>query len=106
MSRYEKMLKKQQESESTWSDKYMSVAQWAALTTEQREIHYRRTKSCPHDYVRPADDRLIDAWSFDPYAHTTHLEKCQRPEKTIDECPCQMCALKIGIPREGIKFNG
>lgn len=96
MSKYEDMLKKS-EGESTWSSKYMSVVQWAALTTEEREIHYRRVQPCPHPYELPVDDRLTDAWSFDPYAHIHHLEKCQRPALSIDECPCQMCALKIGI---------
>lgn len=96
MSRYEDLQKKN-DPESSWSNKYMSIAQWSALTTEQREVHYRRVAVCPHPYVRPNDDRLIDAHSFDPYAHSGHMEICQRPAVSIDECHCQMCALKIGI---------
>jgi hypothetical protein len=75
----------------------MTLDEWNKLTTEQRVIHYRRFQLCPHAYELPVDDRLTEAWSFDPYAHSMHMEKCERPEKSIDECSCQMCAMKIGI---------
>lgn len=85
--------------ESSWSDKFMSVAEWTSLSVEQREIHYKRVRSvsCPHEYVRPRDPELVEPWSFDPYAHTAHMDPCTKKMG----CACQMCAMKIGQMRAG-----
>ena len=78
----------------------MEQSEWLALTPEQRVIHYNRNCSCEHKASPanwPAD--LIEGFSFDPYFHTAHLQTCERPVKSINECECQMCLGKFGIER-------
>lgn len=94
MSKFDQLLKK------TIDPTYMSQAEWGVLTPEQRVAHANRSlpSNCaPAKFENWPDERLHEAYSFDPYAHTAHMDKCQRPEKTIDECTCQMCVRKIGI---------
>ena len=76
------------------------LAWWEDLTAEQREIHYNRVRPCNHEYVYPMpdDQRLREAYSFDPYFHTAHMEPCTRLSNPFELCECQMCVLKIGIP--------
>lgn len=101
-------------------DRYgLSETEWAALSFEQREIHYNRwvdrqpADACHHHYEYPGvngdktDQRLRASYSFDPYFHTRHMEPCKRwgikpPGRYKIECHCQMCLQKIGIPREGM----
>jgi len=76
---------------------------WNNMTVEEREIHYNRERRCSHVYVYPGvagdktNDLLRESYSFDPYAHSSHMFPCKRPEK----CDCQMCSQKIGIERSG-----
>ena len=86
---------------------------WKALTPEQREIHYNRNRKCEHEYVYLGvetaqgvydknDQRLRESYSFDPYSHTPHM----LPHNPNDaKCDCQMCANKIGIPRENVRWE-
>lgn len=102
MSRYNKLSKVSESdfSEMTWTRQGLSETEWKKLTPEERVIHYNRNSACEHKanlHDWPPD--LREAYSFDPYFHTPHMEPCQRPALSIDECPCQMCSLKIGIER-------
>lgn len=88
----------------TWSRYGLTELGWNSLSAEEREIHYNRQKVCDHPYFYPGiegdilDERLREEYSHDPYFQTAHMTKCERPEKSIDECQCQMCAQRIGIP--------
>jgi hypothetical protein len=81
----------------------MSKSEWYALTTEEREIHYNRNRPCEHEYKYPEwvyaliGDRLREEFSYDPYFNTAHMIPCQRPVKSVEECPCQMCVERIGL---------
>lgn len=100
-SRYEELANV---SESVWNRYGLTESQWAQLTTEEREIHYGRSDACEHPYRYDGPDwsgdtgpySLRTAYSFDPYFHSAHMDKCLRPA----ECFCQMCANKIGISRD------
>ena len=106
MSKYDQMLKKNQTEGDgkIWNRYGLTESQWGQLTTEERELQYQRADVCEHPYkfdgpewssdTRPYS--LRTAYSFDPYFHTAHMDKCLRPA----ECFCQMCANKIGIPRD------
>lgn len=108
-TRYERELAKIRNGDPAGSEgNHGSMAQgqpawWEALTTEQREIHYERFRTCPHEYkyVAPPGygEELREPNSFDIYTHTAHMEVCCL--KSDPKCDCQMCLQKIGIAREG-----
>lgn len=88
------------EFKNVWKRCGLTEDEWNQLTEGERIIHYNRQNICEHKTsVDEWPDDLKEAYSHDPYFHTAHMIKCERPEKTIDECPCQMCVMKIGIPR-------
>lgn len=110
MSKYDQMLKNNQEPEGKVWDRYgLSESEWSALTTEQREVHYARQAVCDHPYeykgieTEPGVFHIREDWSLreeyshDPYFHTPHMFSCRK--KTDSKCDCQMCANKIGIER-------
>lgn len=86
----------------------MTAAEWNALSTEEREIHYNRNRpnGCDHPYTYPGiegnidDDRLRDQYSHDPYFHTAHMLPHSVEAFFSGTCECQTCAGKFGIPRE------
>jgi hypothetical protein len=83
-----------------WDRYGLTEKQWADLTPEQREIHYERNRQCSHPYVfAPIEgygDLLREPFSFDPYAHTPHMEKCLAYK---NKCDCAMCLNKVGLAR-------
>ena len=103
-SKYEQMASV--ESSGPIFNRYgFSEMEWAALSVEQREVHYNRQKVCSHAYKYDgpfpedtSETSLRRSYSFDPYAHTAHMEPCV---KASGKCMCQMCAQKIGVAREG-----
>lgn len=102
-SRYEELASPELP-EKVWNRYGFSETEWAALTVEQREIHYNRLVICEHPYVYrgPFPDDVSEtslryAYSFDPYAHTAHMFPCRK--KDDSKCDCQMCAQQIGIER-------
>ena len=76
---------------------------WKELSAESREVHYNRVRKCKHAYEYPgiagnkSDDRLRNAYSFDPYMNTVHMMPCLKPAK----CECQICLKKFGIWQGG-----
>jgi len=95
-----------QEPRPITSNRYgFSESEWAALTPEERVIHYNRQGICEHKanlFDWPPD--LRDSYSHDPYFHTAHMIPCQRwgikaPQRNSIVCECQMCLLQIGIER-------
>ena len=74
---------------------------WLDLTTEQREIHYNRTRKCNHEYKFPFPEHpeLRDAYSYDPYAHTSHSPPHSAELFFMGKCPCNTCVLGFGIER-------
>lgn len=75
-------------------------ASWYEMKPEERVIHYNRNlpKGCNHkaDFLSwPKEMR--ESYSFDPYAHTPHMEPHIPNNK---KCECQMCIYKIGNSRD------
>lgn len=109
MSKYDQMLKKSEQ--KIFNRCGFSESEWKGLTTEQRELHYARQGVCDHPYkykgieteqdvfYRGDDWSLREQYSHDPYFHSTHMASCKRP----GDCDCQMCLMKIGIPRDRAK---
>lgn len=111
MSRYEQLAQDQEQGDGRKWDRYgLYYAEWEALTAEQREAHYNRhRKGCEHPYeykgietepgvfVKSEEWGLREQYSFDPYAHTSHMFPCRR--KDDPKCDCQMCTQKIGIEK-------
>lgn len=96
-TRYERLAEK---SESIWSDKWMSLPDWNALTPEQRVIHYQRNRvpGCDHSAesgVWPEPLRV--EYSFDPYAHIQHMMPHDIKKFFMGTCECQTCVLRMGI---------
>jgi hypothetical protein len=78
----------------------MDQKEWEVMTTFEREIHYNRNRTCKHVYHPPEDDRLRDAYSFDPYAHICHDDDCHTPQKFFaGTCECSMCVNNVGLER-------
>lgn len=78
----------------------MTLDEWNRMTTEEREIHYNRNRPCKHVYCAPRDERLRDAYSYDPYAHTSHDDECHSPKKFFaGTCECTACVKNVGIER-------
>lgn len=116
-SKYDKLAGKKDESESRiWNRYGFTELEWAALKTEQREVHYNRQKRCDHAYTYDGPkwssgtnpESLRTAYSFNPSFHMAHMEPCKRwgikpPERWSIECDCQMCLMKIGINQEDVK---
>ena len=67
-------------------DRYgMAETEWAALTPDQRVVHYNRWRSTHTrcDHVANLHDWPVDlreSYSFDPYSHTAHMEKDKEKE--------------------------
>ena len=108
MSRYEKLSKRSEDEQPVkmWDRFGFSESEWKTLSTDNREVHYNRRQVCDHPYSYPGipidkerwdktNETLRDQMSFDPYAHTAHMDVCTKDDK----CFCQMCANNIGIAR-------
>jgi hypothetical protein len=93
------------------SNRYgLSDSEWAALSVEEREIHYNRQRVCEHPYVYDGPDpddtsetSLRRAYSFDPYFHTAHMLPHSVELFFKGLCKCQTCLGKFGIVREGFR---
>lgn len=94
-----------------WNRYGLSELEWAALTTEQRELHYERYRkkymTCNHPYKYKGvagdlnDDRLRETDSFDPYAHTLHDEPHTVSGFFNGTCKCNGCINGTGLdPRQ------
>jgi len=97
---YAELANKNTALEQIWDRYSLSEEEWAALSKEERVIHYNRQNICEHKATAfdwPVD--LRESYSMDPYFHTAHMDRCRRPQVSIDECPCPMCVMKIGIQR-------
>lgn len=89
-----------EKTESIWSDKWMSRAEWGAMTPEQRVIHSNRNlpPGCDHKAnLLDWPESLQEAYSYDPYFHTTHMMPHDVKKFFMGTCECQMCVQKIGI---------
>lgn len=115
MSKYERLAGKQEmESDGkVWNRYGFSELEWAAMTTQEREIHYNRQKKCehPYEYDGPSwsnetiPESLRTAYSHNPYFHTAHMDPCKRwaikpPARWAIECNCQMCLGNFGLTDE------
>lgn len=88
-----------------WNRYGLSEEEWAALSPEERVLHYNRQNVCEHKadiHSWPKD--LVDSYSNDPYFHTAHMDECHRwgiphPGRWSIPCQCQMCLGMIGIER-------
>lgn len=80
----------------------LTETEWAALSPDERAVHYNRQHVCDHPYVYtgPDNDQIKLSWSFDPYAHTDHMLPHSVEGFFAGTCECQTCVGKFGIPRD------
>lgn len=96
-TKYERLVEK---SESIWSDRWMSLSDWNAMTPEQRVIHSNRNlpDGCNHTAdLSTWSAPLQSEYSFDPYFHTPHMMSHDIKKFFMGTCECQTCVLRMGI---------